>query len=115
MKGFFRSFLYAMNGIRASLQDQRSLKVQSLIALLVVLAGFYFRITPGEWCLILLSIALVIGLEMMNSAIESVVDLVTSERKPLAGKVKDMAAGAVLFASCIAVVIGIIVFKKYLL
>ena len=55
------------------------------------------------------------GLEIMNSAIESLVDLVTRERKPLAGKVKDIAAGAVLFASVIAVVIGLVVFRKYIL
>ena len=64
---------------------------------------------------ILFAIALVIGLEIMNSAVEDLVDLVTQERKPLAGKVKDLAAGAVLFASVIAVIIGIIVFRKYLL
>lgn len=52
---------------------------------------------------------------MINTAIESLVDLVTQERKPLAGKVKDVAAGAVLFASVMAVVTGVIIFRKYLL
>jgi len=54
-------------------------------------------------------------MEMMNSAVESLVDLVTEEFKPLAGKVKDIAAGAVLFVSILAVVIGLIIFKKYIL
>lgn len=113
MKNFFRAFLYAWNGIRVSLKDQRNLKVQSLVALVTVGAGFYFNIASLEWCLILFSIALVLGLEMVNSAIENLVDLVTMERRPLAGKVKDIAAGAVLFASIIAVIIGIIIFRKY--
>ena len=63
--------------------------------------------------LILLCIGLVLGLEMMNSAIESLVDLVTLERNPLAGRIKDIAAGAVLLVSFISVVIGVIVFRKY--
>jgi diacylglycerol kinase len=115
MKEFFTSFVYAMKGISASLREQRNLKVQLCIAVITACAGFYFRITLMEWGLILVTIALVIGLEIMNSAIESLVDLVTQERKPLAGKVKDVAAGAVLFASIIAVIMGVIVFRKYLL
>src|SRR5688500_7793276 len=108
MKEFFKSFIYAIQGIHASLREQRNLKVQILVALLTVGAGFYFNISAIEWCLILLTIGLVIGLEMINTAIESLVDLVTHEWKPLAGKVKDMAAGAVLAASIIAVIVGVI-------
>ncbi|MEX2235739.1 MAG: diacylglycerol kinase family protein [Cyclobacteriaceae bacterium] len=115
MKEFLKSFIYAVNGIGAAVREQRNLKVQALIALITVGAGFYFQITWLEWCLILFAIALVIGLEIMNSAVEDLVDLVTQERKPLAGKVKDLAAGAVLFASVIALIIGIIVFRQYLL
>lgn len=115
MRNFFRSFLFAIKGIIASLDEQRNLKVQSLIAVLTIGACFYFDITAIEWCLIILAIGLVIGLEMINTAIEDLVDLVTTEWKPLAGKIKDMAAGAVLIASIAAVVIGIIIFRKYLL
>lgn len=115
MKKFFKSVLYAVHGLKASLDEQRNLKVQILIALITIGAGFYFDITSIEWCIILLVIGLVIGLEMINTAIESLVDLVTLERKPLAGKIKDIAAGAVLFASIIAIVIGVIIFRKYLL
>ena len=115
MKEFFRSFIFALNGIRAAMREQRNVKVQSIIALITVGAGFYFDITPGEWCFVLFAIALVIGFEIINSAIESLVDLVTREQNPLAGKVKDMAAGAVLFASIIAVIIGLVIFRKYLM
>lgn len=115
MKKLLKSFLYALNGIGVAFRDQRNLKVQATIALLTIGAGFYFNITPMEWCLILLSIGLVMGLEMVNSAIEDVVNLVTKERSSLAGKVKDMAAGAVLIFSAIAVVVGVIIFRKYLM
>ena len=113
LKEFFKSFGYAIHGLLASLKEQRNLKVQVAVALITVGAGFYFRITQIEWCLILLVIGLVIGLEMINTSVESLVDLVTLERKPLAGKIKDIAAGAVLVASVIAVIIGVIVFRKY--
>lgn len=113
MNGFFRSFLYALQGLRVSFREQRNLKVQTLVALVTVGAGFYFGITATEWCMILLAIGLVIGLEMINTSIESLVDLVTLERKPLAGKIKDIAAGAVLMASIMALIVGVIIFRKY--
>jgi diacylglycerol kinase len=115
MKNFLKSFLFAFHGIRSAFGEQRNLKVQTLVALIAIGGSFYFDITPIEWCLVLFSIALVLSLELMNTAIEDAVDLVTSEWKPLAGKIKDMAAGAVLVASVIAVIIGVIVFRKYMM
>jgi diacylglycerol kinase len=115
MKNFFKSFLFAGKGILAGLHEQRNLKVQTLVGLIAVGASFYFDITPMEWCLVLFSIGLVLSLELMNTAIEDAVDLVTSEWKPLAGKIKDMAAAAVLVASIITVIIGVIIFRKYLM
>jgi diacylglycerol kinase len=115
MKEFFQSFAFALQGIWSAFADQRNLKVQLAVAIVVVAAGFYVAITPFEWCIILLCIALVIGLELLNSAIESLVDLVTMERNPLAGKIKDIAAGAVLTVSIISLIIGVIIFRKYLI
>jgi diacylglycerol kinase len=115
MREFFKSFIYALNGIRAAIHEQRNVKVQAIIAIITAGAGFYFQITWIEWCVILFAIALVMGLEIMNSAVEDLVDLVTKERKPVAGKVKDIAAGAVLFASVFALVIVVFVFRKFLL
>lgn len=115
MRAFLQSFLYALRGIGVSWSEQRNLKVQSIIAVITAGAGFYFQITAVEWCLILFATGLVIGLEIVNSAIEGLVDLLTRERNILAGKVKDVAAGAVLFASIVAVIIGVLVFRKYLL
>jgi diacylglycerol kinase len=113
LKQFFKSFGFAFKGIKASLREQRNLKVQIFITLLTIGAGFFYNITPTEWALILIVIGLVLGLEMINTSIESLVDLVTLERKPQAGKIKDIAAGAVLIASVVAVIVGVIVFRKY--
>lgn len=115
MKSFFKSFIYALQGIWSGIADQRNLKFQLTVAIVVVGAGFYVSITPLEWCIILICIALVIGLELVNTAIENLVDLVTMERNPLAGKIKDIAAGAVLTVSVISLIIGLIIFRKYLM
>ena len=105
--------MFALQGIRVAFREQPNIRIQSCIATLVVAAGFYFGIAAWEWCVVLLTIALVMGLEMINSAIENLVDLVTRDYHPLAGKVKDIAAGAVLIAAVLAVVIGVIVFGRY--
>jgi diacylglycerol kinase len=115
VKDFFKSFVFAFRGIRASLKEQRNLKVQILVAVLTVGAGFYFKIASWEWCVVLITIGLVISLEMINTSIELLVDLVTRERKPQAGRIKDVAAGAVLVVSIIAIIVGLIVFRKYLI
>jgi diacylglycerol kinase len=115
MKDFFKSFIYALHGIWSGIADQRNLKFQLGVAVVVIGAGFYLSITPIEWCIILLCIALVIGLELVNTALENLVDLVTLERNPLAGRIKDIAAGAVLAVSVISLIIGLIIFRKYLI
>ncbi len=115
MKRFVKSFKFAIQGIRSGIGDQPNLKILIGIAVAVIGAGFYFRITSIEWCIVLLCIGLVTGMEMINSAIESLVDLVTRERMPLAGRIKDIAAGAVLLVAIISSVIGIIIFGKYIM
>ena len=115
MKNLLKSFIYAIHGLWSGISDQRNLKFQLGVAIVVVGAGFYLSITAMEWCLILLCIAMVIGLELVNTALENLVDLVTLERKPLAGKIKDIAAGAVLLVSIFSVVIGVVIFRKYLM
>ena len=115
MREFLKSFIYALQGIWSGIADQRNLKFQLAVAIVVVGAGFYLSIQAIEWCVILMCISLVISLELVNTAVENLVDLVTLERKPLAGKIKDIAAGAVLIASAISLIIGIIIFRKYLM
>lgn len=115
MKEFLKSFIYALHGLWSGVADQRNLKVQLGVAVVVVGAGFYLSISSIEWCIILLCIALVIGLELVNTALENLVDLVTLERNPLAGKIKDIAAGAVLLVSILSLIIGVIIFRKYLM
>jgi diacylglycerol kinase len=114
MKKFLNSFVYAARGIATAIRDQQNLKIHLLVSIAVVAAGFYFDITNTEWCIVLLTIALVIALEMINSSLENITDLASPDYHPLAGKAKDIAAGAVLFAAVIAVIVGVLVFGKYL-
>lgn len=108
------SFQYALAGIFFSVCHERNVKIHLFVTFCVIGAGFYFHITTVDWLILLLTIGIVISLEMVNTAVEKTVDLVTSEFHPLAKTAKDVAAGVVLFFSCIAVIIGAIIFLPYM-
>ena len=88
------------------------MKIHCVAMVCVVIAGFVFHITPVEWCICLALFGLVMALEMVNTAVEAVVDLVTEELAKLA---KDAAAGAVLIAAIMAAIAGMIIFIPKLL
>ena len=114
MNPFLKSFAYAFNGIRLSLR-QRNMRILVGCAVLAILSGFLLHITITEWCFILLCIGIVIALEIINTSIESLVNLAEPDFNPLAGKIKDLSAGAVLLFSAISGVIGVMIFGKYIL
>ena len=91
------------------------MKIHCLAAVLVVIFGFLLRISLTEWCICLVLFGLIMALELVNTAIEAVVDLVTQEYRPLAKTAKDTAAGAVLIASIMAAITGLIIFIPRLL
>ena len=104
------SFGYAFAGIGTCIREERNIKLHLTVTALVVLCGWYFKISRIEWCICLALFGLVLALELVNTAVESVVDLVTEERKPLAKKAKDTAAGAVLIAAICAAAAGLVIF-----
>ena len=104
------SFSYAFQGIMTCLKNERNIKIHCTMAALVVTAGAILRISAVEWSICFALFGLIMGLELVNTAIEAVVDLVTEERKPLAKVAKDTAAGAVLIASVMAAIAGLIIF-----
>ena len=115
MRKFINGFRFAWNGIVGALGDQLNLRIQSGIAFLAFAAGVYFELTALEWCCLLLSVALVISMELINTSIEKLVDMVSPEFQPAAGRVKDIAAGSVLVAALISAVIGIFIFGPYVM
>lgn len=90
--------------------SEANIQIHLFVSILVIICGIIFKISTSEWLICLLCMGLVFGLEMMNTAIEKLVDLVSPAKNALAGKVKDIAAGAVLIAVFFSVVIGLIIF-----
>jgi diacylglycerol kinase len=103
-------FLFAFRGICKAFATERNMRIHAVIALLVIVCGFIFNISRMEWMLCLLCFGLVFGAEMINSAVERVVDLVSPEKHELAKNAKDMSAGAVLVCAIFSAVVGLIIF-----
>lgn len=110
----WKSFQYAFRGVMSSLSSERNMRIHFVAIIVVLACGAYFRIQKQEWILLFLTMGGVVALEMMNTAVEKTVDLVTSDYRELAKQAKDIAAGAVLFFTCIAVVIGCMIFFPYI-
>lgn len=100
----------ALKGIVNSIKTERNVKIDLFFAIVVIIMGIVFKISLSEWIVCTILIGLVISAEIMNTAVEAVVDLVTRERNPLAGKAKDAAAGAVLVLAIVSAIIGAMIF-----
>ncbi len=107
---FKKSFLFAMQGFVYTVQNERNIKVMLTAGAAVIVLGLIVQLDPLSWAIVLLCCATVISAELMNTAIETVVDLVSPEYDPLAGHAKDIAAAAVYVLSTIVAVVGLIVF-----
>ena len=110
LKKFIKSMGFALKGIATMVKNENNARIHLIATLLVTALGFYFSLTSSEWLWIATAIALVWILEALNTAIEALVDLVSPQFHPLAGKAKDVAAGAVLLGAISAVVVGGIIF-----
>jgi diacylglycerol kinase len=110
-----RSIQYAVNGFSDMLKTQPNVRIHLFVSALVTIGGFYYHISKADWIAVVICMALVLGLEALNTAVEYCCDLVSPEYHPLAGKAKDAAAAAVLIAAMGAVVVGIIVFGPLML
>ena len=110
MKKWFNSVGYALQGVVWFFQKDRNGKIELALAVIAVMAGFFFHISALEWCFVLLCIGGVLSAEMFNSSLEKLADQVTIERNPEIGKIKDMAAAAVFFMAVIAAIIGGFIF-----
>jgi diacylglycerol kinase len=110
-----KSFGYAFKGIYIATLEQLNIKIHFLAVIIVTIAGIYFKITATEWCLVVICYGMVLTAELLNSAIENLVDLVSPGHHHLAGKVKDIAAGAVLISAICTAVVSLFIFLKYIL
>lgn len=104
------SFKYALEGIVHVIKREPNMMIHVFMSGVVIFGGIFFQISLSEWIICLLLIGLVMSAELINTAIESVVDLVCQEKKFLAKVAKDTAAGAVFFLAFVSCIIGIIIF-----
>ncbi|NOX87134.1 MAG: diacylglycerol kinase family protein [Chlorobi bacterium] len=109
-----RSFVYAFRGIATVFKTQRNMQIHVIIALLVVVAGIWLELQVAEWLFIVFATGFVFSAEIFNSATEALTDLVSPGYNDKAGKIKDMAAGAVLVAAITAAIIGLFIFIPHL-
>lgn len=114
IKGRAKAFAYAFAGLIYAFKIGHAIWIQSAIAAVVILFGFYLHITMNDWRWIALAIALVWTTEIMNTAVESVCDALHPDHHPMIGIAKDAAAGAVLMAAIGAAMIGALTFWPYL-
>lgn len=104
------SFGHSVRGIWVALRGEFHMQVHAVATVVVVGLGFYYQLTRTEWALVALAVAGVWAAELFNTALEALTDLVSPGFHPLAGKAKDIAAGAVLLAALGAVAVGLLVF-----
>jgi diacylglycerol kinase len=110
LAGRINGFRYAIQGLGTIAGSQQNFKIHLIVAALVLSAGLYSGLSGIEWCIIFLTIGMVLSLEAINTALEYFTDLLSPEYSEKAGKVKDIAAGAVLIAAITSVCVGLIIF-----
>lgn len=110
MGKFFKSFGFAYEGIIHAFKAERNFKFHVIAAIVVIILSIFTKLTLIEWFIVLMLIGGMIALELMNTAVERIIDLTTSERHPLAKQAKDLAAGAVLIYAIVSAIIGFLLF-----
>lgn len=107
---FHESANHAIDGIQYTIDNERNFRIELIFAIIVTIMSYVLNVSILEWTILILTIGIVLALEMVNTSIERVVDLVTKDYLPLAKYAKDVSAGAVLIMSMFSVAIGILIF-----
>ena len=110
-QGFRKTFKNARKGLRIVFKSERNIRIHFMFGTLTLLCAFALGLSAVEICIIILAIGLVVGFEMLNSAIEFALDAVFHNRySTLVGMAKDISAGAVMFATFVAIIVGLVLF-----
>ncbi len=109
-KKIINSFKYAIEGFISSFKTERNMKIHVLAMIMVIIAGFILKLTKIEWCICIILIVIVISAELFNTAIETIVDMISPEKNEKAKLAKDISAAAVLVLAIGAVIVGALIF-----
>jgi diacylglycerol kinase len=115
MKRLIRSFSFAFKGLRYATATQPNFRIHLVLAFIAIALGFLLQLSPAEWQWTMLAIALVLVIELLNTGIETLTDLVSPGYNEKAGRVKDVCAGAVVIAALFALITGIVIFLPKLI
>lgn len=115
MKSFLKGFYFAFNGIKYSFKTQLNFRIHAFMSVLALFLSYILQIAIRELIWIIFAISLVLVVELINTAIETLVDLVSPEFNPKAGLIKDISAAAVLIAAIFAFLVGCFVFLPKLI
>ena len=115
MKKLYTAFGYALHGLQLAMRSEVNLRIHSVVAVAVTIAGLLLNISRFEWLIIILAIGLVFSAELFNTAIEKFCDTYTKEMNDGIKLVKDISAAAVVCSVVAAVVCGMVIFLPYLL
>ena len=107
-----QSFKYAYDGVREAILNEPNFRIHLIISIITLIAAVIFRFTKYEWLTLLFTISFVLILELINTSLEAIVDLVSPERKNRAKVAKDVAAAAVLLAAVISIIVGVVLFSS---
>lgn len=110
-----KSFSFAFSGIKEAIKKEPNLKIHLTLAVIVLVAAYFLNFSPNEWLILTFTVALVIIFELLNTALESVINLVSPEVKPEARVAKDISAAMVLVAAILAVFVGALLFVPKIL
>jgi len=109
------SFRHALDGIIYVFRTQPNFRIHSIVGFCAIFAGWLFRITRTEWLILLFTVFIVFATEMVNTAIESMTDLITTEHRQQAKIAKDVSAGMVLISAIGASIVGLVIFMPYVI
>jgi len=115
IRGRLRSFGYAFTGLGTMLRSQQNAWIHAVATVGVMATGFFFRVSAGEWCWLVLAVMAVWSAEALNTAFEFLADAASPDYHPLVKKAKDVAAGAVLLSAIGSALIGLLVLGPHLL
>ncbi len=112
---FFLSIKYSIEGLYYAYRYEQSLWIHGFVSILTVLLGIFFKIKFSEWAIVFIALGAILGMELINTAIEAAVDLTTTDIHPLAKIAKDCGSAASFVMSFVAIVIAMFVFGPYIL